>query len=47
MVHCDVPRILFDENSEALAALRNGPLTRVGSVASVETTTSSIAIQAL
>jgi hypothetical protein len=36
-----------DENSETLAVDRNGPLPRVGSVASVETTTSSIAIQVL
>ena len=35
----------MDENSETLAADENGPLSRVGSVASVETTTSSIAIQ--
>jgi len=39
------PRSLFDEVSETLAVMRNGPLTRVGSVASVVATTSSIAIQ--
>ena len=39
------PRSLFDEVSETLAVVRNGPRTRVGSVASVVATTSSIAIQ--
>jgi hypothetical protein len=39
------PRTLVDENSETLAADGNGPLPRVGSVASVVATTSSIAIQ--
>src|SRR5207249_9065607 len=38
------PRTL-DEDSETLAADRNGPLSRAGSVASVVATTSSIAIQ--
>src|SRR3989442_732592 len=38
-------RSLFDEVSETLAVVRNGPRTRVGSVASVVATTSSIAIQ--
>ena len=41
------PRTLFDKDSETLAAVRNGPLTRVGSVASVVATTSSIAIQSV
>ena len=41
------PRTLFDEYSETLAADENGPLFRVGSVASVEATASSIAIQVL
>jgi hypothetical protein len=36
---------LFDEDSATLAVVRDGALTRVGSVASVEATTSSIAIQ--
>jgi hypothetical protein len=44
-----VPRVaswsLTDEDSETLAVERNGRLTRVGSVASVVATTSSIAIQ--
>ena len=39
------PRTLFDESSETLAADENGPHSRVGSVASVVATTSSIAIQ--
>ena len=39
------PRSLTDEDSETLAVERNGRLTRVGSVASVVATTSSIAIQ--
>src|SRR5216683_35182 len=39
------PRSLFDEVSETLAVVRNVALTRVGSVASVGATTSSIAIQ--
>jgi hypothetical protein len=39
------PRSLFAEVSETLAVVRNGALTRVGSVASVVATTSSIAIQ--
>ena len=39
------PRSLIDEVSATLAVVRNGPLTRVGSVASVVATTSSIAIQ--
>ena len=38
-------RTHFDVVSEALAVVRNGSLTRVGSVASVVATTSSIAIQ--
>ena len=38
-------RTHFDVASEALAVVRNGSLTRVGSVASVVATTSSIAIQ--
>jgi hypothetical protein len=38
-------RTLMDEDSETLVAVRNGPHTRVGSVASVVATTSSIAIQ--
>jgi hypothetical protein len=41
------PRSLTDENSETLAVVRNDTLTRVGSVASVVATTSSIAIQML
>ena len=40
-----LPRSLFDEVSEALAVVRNVALARVGSVASVVATTSSIAIQ--
>ena len=39
------PRTLIDKDSETLAACRNGPLSRVGSVASVVATTSRIAIQ--
>src|SRR2546425_6728206 len=39
------PRTLMDKDSETLAVVRNGPLSRVGSVASVVATTSSIAIQ--
>src|ERR1700682_684913 len=39
------PRSLTDEDSETLAVFRNGLLTRVGCVASVVATTSSIAIQ--
>src|SRR3954463_8485127 len=39
------PRTLIDKDSVTLAVRRNSPLSRVGSVASVETTTSSIAIQ--
>jgi len=39
------PRTLIDKDSETLAVERNGPLSRVGSVASVVATTSSIAIQ--
>src|ERR1700694_116783 len=39
------PRNLTDEDSETLAVVRNDTLTRVGSVASVVATTSSIAIQ--
>ena len=39
------PRSLFDEVSETLAVVRNVALSRVGSVASVGATTSSIAIQ--
>jgi len=35
----------MDKDSETLAVVRNGPLSRVGSVASVVATTSSIAIQ--
>jgi hypothetical protein len=38
-------RSLTDEDSEMLAVVRNGALTRVGCVASVVATTSSIAIQ--
>src|SRR5713226_8913609 len=38
-------RRLGEEFSETLAVVRNGTLTRVGSVASVVATTSSIAIQ--
>ena len=38
-------RTHIDVVSEALAVVRNGSLTRVGSVASVVATTSSIAIQ--
>ena len=41
------PRTLSDEDSEALAVSRNGPLSRVGSVATVVTTTSRIAIQSV
>ena len=41
------PRNLFDEDSETLAVVRNDTLTRVGSVASVVATTSSIAIQSV
>jgi len=41
------PRSLNDEISETLAVVRNDTLTRVGSVASVVATTSSIAIQVL
>jgi hypothetical protein len=41
------PRSLFDEVSETLAVVRNVALTRVGSVASVGATTSSIAIQSV
>jgi len=37
----------MDEDSETLVAVRDGPLSRVGSVASVVATTSSIAIQVL
>lgn len=47
MVHWIAPRTLIDKDSSTLAAVRNGPLTRVGSVASVVATTSSIAIHAL
>jgi hypothetical protein len=43
----DSPQSLTDEDSETLAVLRNGALTRVGSVASVVATTSSIAIQSV
>jgi hypothetical protein len=43
----DAPQSLTDEDSETLAVLRNGALTRVGSVASVVATTSSIAIQSV
>jgi hypothetical protein len=39
------PRTLMDKDSSTLAADGNGPLPRVGSVASVVATTSSIAIQ--
>ena len=39
------PRVLNDKVLTSLAAVRNGSLTRVGSVASVVATTSSIAIQ--
>jgi len=39
------PRSLFDEVFETLAVVRNVALSRVGSVASVGATTSSIAIQ--
>jgi hypothetical protein len=39
------PRNLIDEKSETLADDENGPLSRVGSVASVVASTSSIAIQ--
>jgi hypothetical protein len=39
------PRTLIDDEAETLAADENGPLPRVGSVASVVATTSSIAIQ--
>src|SRR5260370_39472487 len=39
------PRSLFDEVSETLAVVRNVALSRVGSVAPVGATTSSIAIQ--
>src|SRR5438874_4351910 len=39
------PRTLIDKDSETLAVCRNGPLSRVGSVASVVATTSRIAIQ--
>ena len=39
------PRTLIDKDSETLADVENGRLSRVGSVASVEATTSSIAIQ--
>jgi hypothetical protein len=39
------PRTLFDEVFVTSAVVRNGALTRVGSVASVVATTSSIAIQ--
>src|SRR5258708_20370517 len=39
------PRSLFDEVSETLAVVRNVGLSRVGAVASVGATTSSIAIQ--
>ena len=39
------PRTLIDKDSETLAVIRNGPLSRAGSVASVVATTSSIAIQ--
>ena len=35
----------MDENSETSADIENGPLSRVGSVASVVATTSRIAIQ--
>ena len=41
----DSPQSLTDEVSVTLAVKRNGALTRVGSVASVVATTSSIAIQ--
>jgi len=41
------PRNLNDEDSETLAVVRNDTLTRVGSVASVVATTSSIAIQSV
>jgi hypothetical protein len=40
-------RTHIDVVSEALAVVRNGSLTRVGSVASVVATTSSIAIQSV
>ena len=43
----DSPQSLTDEDSETLAVLQNGALTRVGSVASVVATTSSIAIQSV
>src|SRR5438874_11005947 len=39
------PRTLIDKDSETLAVCRDGPLSRVGSVASVVATTSRIAIQ--
>ena len=39
------PRTLIDKDSETLAVVENGRLSRVGSVASVVATTSSIAIQ--
>src|SRR5258706_2670467 len=39
------PRSLTDKDSETLAVVCNDTLTRVGSVASVVATTSSIAIQ--
>jgi hypothetical protein len=41
------PRALIDEDSETLAVSRNGPLSRVGSVATVVATTSRIAIQSV
>jgi hypothetical protein len=40
-------RTHIDVVSEALAVVRNGSLTRVGSVASVVATTSSISIQSV
>ena len=43
----DSPQSLTDEVSVTLAVKRNGALTRVGSVASVVATTSSIAIQSV
>ena len=39
------PRTLIDKDSETLAVVENGRLSRVGSVASVVATTSRIAIQ--
>jgi len=41
------PRTLIDKDSETLADVENGRLSRVGSIASVVATTSSIAIQSV